>query len=86
MSSQRPSETIGPCINDVVAPPLWDSEANLWNPFSPRYHPKKQRPFLGDPMKRGANQLCASGAFVRRLLMQLSIKPGIYCCAYGSQG
>jgi hypothetical protein len=28
---------------------------------TPRYHPKKQKPFLGDPVKRGANNHCAYG-------------------------
>ena len=24
------------CINNALAPSLWDSVANFWNPFSPR--------------------------------------------------
>jgi hypothetical protein len=36
--------------------------------------PRNKRRFLGTPVKRGANQRCASGAPDRTLLMQSSIK------------
>ena len=36
-------------------------------------------------LKRGANQLCASGAFVRTLLMQSSIKPIHFIGFYGTR-
>jgi hypothetical protein len=68
---------IGSCINNVLAPSLRDSVTNLWIPFSPRYHPIDEDLSMGTPEKRGANQLCASGAVVRTFLLQYSIKPNI---------
>ena len=40
----------------------YGTPARIIGSATPRYHPKKQKSFLGDPGKRGANTHCASGA------------------------
>ena len=49
-------------------------------PFPTPNHPNDEDLSLGTPVKRGANERCASGAMERTFLMQSSLKPNFACC------